>query len=209
VVLNVTGVDASAGSAILVFPTGTATPVASTVNLVPGEAVPNQDTVGLGSGGDVTVLNESPGSVDVIVDVAGWYTDGAAGASSGSTFNVLVPTRVVDTRAGSGEPYAGDTLPSLGTLKVELAGESGIPSENTTAVVANATVTDTQAAGDLAAWPDGQAPSTTSEVNWQAGQTTGNAVVMGLGTDGALEFDNQSTGSTDLILDLSGWFGKD
>jgi hypothetical protein len=165
--------------------------------------------VGLGSGGDVTVLNESPGSVDVIVDVAGWYTDGAAGASSGSTFNVLVPTRVVDTRAGSGEPYAGDTLPSLGTLKVELAGESGIPSENATAVVANATVTDTQAAGDLAAWPDGQAPSTTSEVNWQAGQTTGNAVVMGLGTDGALDFDNQSTGSTDLILDLSGWFGRD
>jgi hypothetical protein len=209
VVLNVTGVDATAGSAILVFPTGAATPLASTVNLVPGEAVPNQDTVGLGSGGDVTVLNESPGSVDVIVDVAGWYTDGAAGASSGSTFNVLVPTRVVDTRAGSGEPYAGDTLPSLGTLKVELAGESGIPSENATAVVANATVTDTQAAGDLAAWPDGQAPSTTSEVNWQAGQTTGNAVVMGLGTDGALEFDNQSTGSTDLILDLSGWFGKD
>jgi hypothetical protein len=206
-VLNVTGVDATAASAILVYPAGATTPVASTVNLTPVQAVPNQDTVALGTGGAVTVLNNSQGSVDVILDVAGWYTSGAPGASAGSTFNVVVPTRVVDTRANSGEPYAGDTIPSLGTLKVQLAGVAGIPTQNATGVVVNATVTNTATDGDLAVWPDGLASSTTSQVNWNPGQTTENAVVMGLSPAGVLDFQNQSAGSADLVLDLSGWFG--
>ena len=207
VVLNVTGVDASAGGPILVFPAGAGAPLASTVNVPPGAAIPNQDTVELGTGGALTVLNQSPGSVDVILDVAGWYTDGAPGANSGSTFNVLVPTRVADTRANSGEPYAGETISSFGTLQVQLAGVAGIPTHNATGVVVNATATNTQAAGDFAVWPAGQAAATTSQVNWGPGQTTENAVVLGLGTSGALDFQNQSTGSADLILDLSGWFG--
>jgi hypothetical protein len=206
VVLNVTAVDATASSFLVVYPTGTATPGASTVNFVPGGAVPNQDTVELGTGGDITVLNGGPGSVDAIVDVAGWYTSGATGASSGSTFNVVVPTRVVDTRDNSGEPYSGDTIASLGTLQVQLAGEGGIPSQNATGVVVNATVTDTKSDGYFAVWPDGQQAPTTSELNWGAGQTTENAVVMGLGTDAVLDFHNQSSSKADLILDLSGWF---
>lgn len=207
VVLNVTAVDATAPSVISVFPTGTGTSNASTVNFVPGEAVPNQATVELGTGGAVTVLNIGPGSADVILDVAGWYTDGSAGATSGSTFNLLIPTRVMDTRANSGQPYAGDTLSAFGTLPVQLSGEAGIPSQNATGVVANATVTDTGSDGYLAVWPDGQQVPPTSELNWGPGQTTENAVVMGLSAAGALDFHNQSIGSTDLIFDLSGWFG--
>jgi hypothetical protein len=208
VVLNVTAADATAPSVVSVFPTGITTPLASTLNFVAGEIVPNQDTVELGTGGDITIFNYGPGSTDVILDVAGWYTNGAAGASSGSTFNVLIPTRVVDTRAGSGQSYAGDTLAPAGTLIVDLSGEAGIPSQNATAVVVNATVTNTASSGYLAMWPDGQQLPPTSELNWSGGLTTENAVIMGLGADGALDFHNQSPGSTDLVVDLSGWFGE-
>jgi hypothetical protein len=88
-----------------------------------------------------------------------------------------------------------------------LAGVAGIPTQNATGVVVNATVTNTATDGDLAVWPDGLASSTTSQVNWNPGQTTENAVVMGLSPAGVLDFQNQSAGSADLVLDLSGWFG--
>jgi hypothetical protein len=208
VVLNVTAVDATAASVVSVFPAGIATPLASTVNFAAGEIVPNQDTVELGTDGDVTIFNYGPGSTDVILDVAGWYSNGTAGASSGSSFNVLIPTRVVDTRAGSGQPYAGDTLAPSGTLIVDLSGMAGIPSQNVTGVLLNATVTNTGSVGYLAVWPDGQPVPPTSELNWSGGQTTENGVMIGLGTDGALDFYNQSPGSTDLVVDVSGWFGE-
>ena len=44
----------------------------------------------VGDGGQVSIYNNT-GSVDVVVDVLGWFP-------SGSTYNSLVPARLLDTR---------------------------------------------------------------------------------------------------------------
>ncbi|HUY57149.1 MAG TPA: IPT/TIG domain-containing protein, partial [Candidatus Micrarchaeaceae archaeon] len=205
-VLNLTAVDETSVGDLRVFPTGASASTISTLNFVPGQAIANQVVALLGTNGAVTISNSS-GSVDVLVDVEGWYTGGSGGVTTGSPFNVLVPTRAVDTRPSSGGGYSGDTLPSGQTLRVNFEGLGGIPTGGVTAVVTNVTVANSTSGGDLAAWPADGAGPITSELNWSPGQIVANLAVLGLGADGSVEFQDQSQGSVDLIIDLSGWFG--
>lgn len=205
-VLNITAVDGTTGGYLEVFPTGSTPSSASLVDFKPGQAAANQDVAMLSGSGQVTILN-SVGSVDVLVDVVGWYTNGSSGATTGSAFNVLVPTRAIDTRSDSGYAYSGDTLPSLQTLRVQFAGLGGVPTSGAVAVAANTSIADGTGTGDLVVWPEDQTMALSSETNWTAGQGADNLVVMGLGANGAAEVFNDSTGSIDLIIDLTGWFG--
>jgi len=72
-VLNVTGVGASEGTDVQVYPTGLATPPGvSNLNLGPGQTAADLVVVRLGGGGRVTMRNSS-GSLALVTDVAGWY----------------------------------------------------------------------------------------------------------------------------------------
>jgi hypothetical protein len=76
---NVTIVNPSAASYLTVFPSDSARPNASNLNWTPGAApTPNQVTVALGSTGAIKVFNLA-GSVDVIIDVVGYYLPSAGG----------------------------------------------------------------------------------------------------------------------------------
>jgi len=151
------------------------------------------------------VFNDQ-GSVDVVVDVAGWFSNGGAGATSGSDLNTTVPMRAADTRPGSGEPYAGQTLGPGQTLTIQLSGVAGLPALGMTVAVINVTVTNGTAGGYLQTWPAGQTRPTTSELNWAPSQTTENLVVMAVGSSGQVSFYNGSVGTVDLVVDADGWF---
>jgi hypothetical protein len=175
-------------------------PSTSNLNWIPGGAVPNQDVAELGGGGKIDITNGA-GSVDVIVDVAGWYSDGAGGSTTGLVYHPDATIRALDTRSGSG--ISGEQ-----TLSVDMAGLPGVPSTGASAVVMNVTITGAAAGGFLQVWPDGGTQATTSELNWVAGQTTENLVVMGLGNVGTINFANDSGSTLQLVLDVSGWFGS-
>ncbi len=72
VVLNVTETGATGSSYLSLWPAGAARPTVSSLNFTAGETIPNQVTVKLGAGGQVSVFNAS-GNADVIVDVTGYY----------------------------------------------------------------------------------------------------------------------------------------
>jgi hypothetical protein len=200
VVLNVTAADATTPGFLTIYPDGTAMPSTSNLNWIPGGAVPNQDVAELGGGGKIDITNGA-GSVDVIVDVAGWYSDGAGGSTTGLVYHPDATIRALDTRSGSG--ISGEQ-----TLSVDMAGLPGVPSTGASAVVMNVTITGAAAGGFLQVWPDGGTQATTSELNWVAGQTTENLVVMGLGNVGTINFANDSGSTLQLVLDVSGWFGS-
>ena len=82
VVLNVTAVDADTASYLTVFPSGSQPPVASNVNFLPGQVVPNRVIVPLGADGTIGLYNLA-GSVDAIVDVSGWFTDASNPQATG------------------------------------------------------------------------------------------------------------------------------
>jgi len=137
-------------------------------------------------------------------------TDTFAFATWGLNYTAYGPTRLLDTRNGTGVPSVGK-IPAKGTVKLQIAGAGPaadpIP-QDVIAVVLNVTVTDAAGAGFITAYDDGVAAPTTSNVNYVKGQTVPNLVVVPVGSDGIVDLLNggQQAGSVDLVADVSGYF---
>ncbi|MEQ1702073.1 MAG: YncE family protein [Ilumatobacteraceae bacterium] len=75
IVANVTAVNPTARGYMTLWPAGESMPTASSLNYLAGQApVPNAVTVTLSGGGKMSVFN-SAGTVNVIIDIAGYYED--------------------------------------------------------------------------------------------------------------------------------------
>ena len=97
-------------------------PVGNSRAETPAKVPPTAPYVSNSSGG-------SSGTVDVLLDVIGWS---ATSGGSGTGFNPIAPTRIMDTRSGvqSGVCSPGGTCTTLtaGTTKrVQVVGRLGIP----------------------------------------------------------------------------------
>jgi len=80
--MNVTVTGSTANGLVTVFPSGSPTPNSSNVNYGTGETVANMAIVKVGSDGKVEFTNTSTGTVQIIADVAGYYTATGGDASS-------------------------------------------------------------------------------------------------------------------------------
>lgn len=75
VAMNVTIVSPTAQSNLRVFPANVATPIVSNLNWLPGQSpTPNKVDVKLSPGGQIKLFNFR-GTVDVLADVVGYYTN--------------------------------------------------------------------------------------------------------------------------------------
>ena len=75
IVTNVTAVGASSKTNVRLYPAGAATPTTSNLNPSPGERpTPNAVTTDLDAAGEFAIFN-SRGTVDLFVDVVGYYED--------------------------------------------------------------------------------------------------------------------------------------
>ncbi|TME07425.1 MAG: hypothetical protein E6I71_00960 [Chloroflexi bacterium] len=204
VVMNVTATSTSAAGFFTVFPLGVARPLASNLNWTPGVTVPNRVIVPVGTGGKVSFYN-GVGLADLIVDVNGYFTDSTAG---GASFTVLSPTRIVDTRNGTGG-FSSALGPGQ-SMVVTVAGNGGVPNMASVtppkAVVLNVTVDGPTASSDLVVWPDGTTAPVASDLNFVAGQAVPNLVIVKLSAGGKIDIRNDF-GSTSVIVDVVGWYG--
>ncbi|MER7521044.1 hypothetical protein [Streptomyces sp. NPDC126499] len=194
VVLNVTATNATAASFVSVYPDGAPRPSASNLNFTAGRTIPNVVVVPVVNG-KVGFYNHS-GSVDLLADVAGYYT---VGDGSGLTYRPVRPIRLMDTRTGVGVPQgkvgAGQTV----TMPV--------PEPGIRAVVLNVTATNATASGFVSVYPYDTPRSSASNLNFTAGQTIPNLVVVPV-QHGKVTFYNHA-GSVDLVADVAGYFTVD
>ena len=202
VVMNVTVTDTTASSYLIVYPTGVSRPVASNLNWVAGQTVPNLVTVGLGTGNQVTAFN-GVGSVNVVFDVEGYYSDNTSSPGPDGLFNPLVPSRLLDTRNGTGAPLA--KIGQNSSLDLQVTGRGLVPAVGVEAVVLNVTVTGPTAPSYLTVYPTGVTMPVASNLNFRPGQTVPNRVMVGLGTAGKVTIYN-GVGATDVVVDVNGWF---
>lgn len=72
VVMNVTATETTAAGYITVWPAGETQPIASNLNVNPGQDVPNLVTMKLGAAGRLSVFNFG-GPLQIVADVAGYY----------------------------------------------------------------------------------------------------------------------------------------
>jgi Phosphoesterase family/IPT/TIG domain len=218
-VFNLTGTQGTVTTFLSVEPpnmqTGlcpTAAPQVSNINLPPGSSLPNRVIASLGPHQDVCVYN-SLGSVNIIIDVDGWFGNGNE-ASTGALFYSVSPTRICDTRAGSGTECQGQALTSGTTEVVQVAGVLVVPatggSTPLVAMVANLTGVGASTATFLTLYPsDVTIRPLASDLNPAAGATIANLAIVGLaatgGSSGDVDLYN-AVGDINAILDVDGWF---
>ena len=200
VVLNVTATGPANSGFLTVYPDGASRPTTSNLNFSAGETVPNLVIAPVGADGKVDIFNGSPGTVQVLADVSGWYASGTAGAGG---FTPLTPARILDTRFDVG---AVGPVAAGGTISLQVDGAGGIPASGVAAVVLNVTATGPANSGFLTVYPDGASRPTTSNLNFSAGETVPNLVIAPVGADGKVDIFNGSPGTVQVLADVSGWF---
>jgi hypothetical protein len=164
-----------------VYPAGESLPLASNLNFVAGQTVPNLVIGKLGTGGKVSVFNGG-GTAHLVVDVAGWIPLGTP------AYTPVTPARLLDTR--SGQPVGPDSF-----IDVPVTGG---------AVVVNLTATQPTETGWMVAYPPTAPRPNASNLNFVAGQTVPNLVIAKV-ANGMIRIYN-AFGNTHVIVDVVGSF---
>ncbi|OLZ66497.1 hypothetical protein AVW11_15390 [Streptomyces amritsarensis] len=201
VALNVTVTNTTSAGHITAFAEGTERPTTSNVNFEAGQSVPNLVIVPVGKNGHVELANRGAESVDLIADVTGYFTRADAAG-----YTPMTPVRFVDTREGLGTTRG--RLAGQQTFGTKISGLRAVP-EGITAVALNVTVTGPGEAGHLSVFPGGGNVPITSNLNFTAGQTIANAVIVPVGPDGTINIRNGSWAGTDVIVDVVGYYSAD
>jgi hypothetical protein len=193
--LNVTVTQPSASGVLTVYPDGQPRPLASNLNWFAFETRPNLVIVPV-TDGTVDFFNNSPGTVHIVADVAGYFSHD----TTASTYTPVTPLRVLDTRAAIGVSTTTPLAPGQ-TVTLQIA---GLPASGVTAVVLNVTVTQPSDSGVLTVYPADPRPLA-SDLNWVPGLTVPNLVIVPV-VNGTVKFFNNSPGTVHLVADLAGYF---
>jgi hypothetical protein len=205
VVVNVAVDQPTASSYLTVYPSGQPRPSTTNLNFGAGQTIGNQATVGVGSDGNIRVYNLS-GQTHVIIDVAGWY----GAPNGGSRYNSLTPKRILDTRNGIGAPTRMIGSSTSITVDVTDTYASGVPASGVTAVVLHVAVDQPTSQSHLTVYPAGAPRPNSSNLNFLAGTTVSNLVIVKVGSAGAADGKvnvRNDVGSTHVIFDVVGWYG--
>jgi hypothetical protein len=201
VTINVTLVNQTDAGYLSVTPAPADCPATSTINFPVGDVRANGAVVPLDSSGALSATYMAPwttSSADVVIDVTGAFVP-----SGGSTYTPLGPTRILDTRDGTG--LKGSF--SAGVPRtLQVAGNNGIPT-GATAVTINVTAVDQTRAGYLSVTTAPTADPQTSTLNFPVGDVRANGAVVPLASDGTLSitYGAPSGATTDVVIDVTGY----
>ena len=203
-ILTVT--QASGGGYLYIGPAEIASPTTSTLNFPERDDRANSVSVMLSEGGTLSITYISStknATANVIFDITGYYTT----ATTGATYVPVTPTRVLDTRSGTGlTGYCSPGVPR--TFQVAGTSISGVP-YGASAATGILTVTAAGGRGFLYIGPVEVASPTTSTLNFPARDNRANSVFVQLSPTGTLSVTYVSSvkGATvHVIFDVTGYY---
>jgi hypothetical protein len=195
VLVDVTDVASASGGYLALFPQGTTFNGAmSMVNAGGGQIISNTVVVPVPASGKISVYTSA--AAHIVADVEGYYT---SAAGTGGGFVPVDPTRLVDTRSGTGG--AAGTIPSGGNRTFTLTG--GVIPAGSSAVFIDLIATGATAYGWVGAFASG---GTNRSVMDYVPGTTAHGVSVKLGTDGKATFTNNSGSAIHLVMTAEGYF---
>ena len=165
-------------------------PSFSTLNFEPDEGVPNQAIIPLDRG---ALCLFASAATDVIIDINGYVSPGAT-----QWFNPVIPQRLLDTRLS--QPLRAGQV-----LRVDVEGTGSPAPDAATAVAVNLTGVRPDQDGWVRAFPCGVAEPAVSSMNPRVGLERANSAIVPTAADGTICLTSNIT--TDVIIDITGWFG--
>jgi hypothetical protein len=206
---NLTETGATGAGFLFIGPTASNNPASSNLNFPVGDTRANSVTVGLGTGGTLSftyVSSKVGATTHVVFDVTGYFTPDDTGA----TYHEVVPTRLLDSRNGTGGVSGAIGSKAPATFPVT----GGIVPDGATAVTGNLTVTGATGGGFLFIGPAAIANPGSSNLNFPAGDTRANGVTveLGAGVHDTLSVTYVSPvvgAKAHVIFDVTGYFTAD
>jgi hypothetical protein len=199
--LNITAIPKNTLGILTIWPTGSALPNASILNVYsPGTVVANAAIVAAGTNGSINVF--ATDQTDLVIDINGYF---APPSSSGLQFYPVFPCRVADTRVGSGidDPFGpGPMTPGVRNFPIS-SSACELPS-GASAYSFNFTAVPTGYLGILSTWPAGQSQPNVSTLNSYNGSVVANAAIVPSGNGGSISVS--VTDITNLLFDVNGYF---
>ncbi len=197
VVVNVTAVETGADTYLTVFRRGVARPLAANLNPTPERVMGNLVVTAVNAQGEFNVYNNA-GSTHCVVDIAGYYS-----TSPASRLTPLVPSRLLDTRDGTGAPKR--RVRGGRTIDVVVAGRGGVPATGIDAVVLNVTSVAPSGPGYVTVHASGDKRPGVASLNYVPGYTIPNLVMAKVGGNGKVSLF-VSDGGVDLVADVVGCY---
>jgi hypothetical protein len=201
--VNITALNATKGGYLQAYARNAQPPTTSTLNLVPGKVVSNMAVVATGYDTDakapaINVLNHSSGTVDVLVDVVGFYD---VGSTTGLHYRPITPVRIIDTRTTLG----GHKAPIGYKETAGFTAPASVADTSTFALVANTTAVQPTKGTFLTVWDGATTLPDVSNLNPAAGDVVANATVAPLNDANGFSVFNRN-GDTNVVMDVSGSF---
>jgi RHS repeat-associated protein len=178
-------------------------------NFIAGNSSGIQTAIGvaipLGPDGSLSSFNVyvSGATVDVLVDIQGYYD----GAVSGGAFTPA-GARVMDTRVSPNVAIGVNA-----TVSYQVTGLKGIPvvGSGISSVFMNIQAINSTAnsGGYLRGWASDQAePTGTSNLIYGPNAVRSNAMTFQVGSDGKVKIHNVAGFAVNLVIDIQGWYSK-
>jgi hypothetical protein len=201
--VNITALNATKGGYLQAYAANAQPPSTSALNLVPEKVVSNMAVVATSYDTQekvpaFVVKNHSSGTVDVLVDVVGFYDEGSA---DGLHYRPIAPIRIIDTRNGTG----GRSTPLGYKTTAGFQAPGTVADPDTFALVANTTAVTPTADTFVTVWDGTTNVPPVSNLNPAAGDVVANATVTPLSDANTFAVFNRN-GETDVVMDVTGSF---
>ncbi len=202
---NLTVTQQTAAGYLYLGPVAVNAPSTSTLNFPKGDDRANNVTVALDWSGGLSVTYSSTtagATTQAVFDVTGYFTPD----TNGATFTPLTPTRVLDSRNGTGGlagPFSSHVARTF-----TVWGNGGVPT-GATAITGNLTVTQQTSLGYLYVGPIPADNPTSSTLNFPKGDDRANGVTVALSPTGTLSvtYAAPTLGPTaHVVFDVTGYF---
>jgi lysophospholipase L1-like esterase len=207
--LNVTVIPAGPLGYLSVWPTGTTQPLVSTLNSPDGRVKANAALAAGGSGGEISIYASN--TTDLVLDVSGYFTS----APAAYVYVPVTPCRIVDTRISNGTSFGAPSLVAGQQRTFQLANSNcNLPATafaNGGAVSLNVTAVPIagQPVSYVTVWGTSETEPQTpliSTLNAPTGTVTANAALVAINPSTSESVSVYSSNSTDLVLDVTGYF---
>ena len=177
---------------------------ASAINFRAGETIANAATVKVAP--DRTVKLYAGTTVDVVIDVVGYFVPAAAAVPGGGLFTAVTPVRVYDAGQDPAGLLAGKADRLVSVAATQDGGASVVPA-GASAVAYNVTVAGTVSGGHVRVMPGDVASSPTSAINWStAGERIANGSVVALDAQRQIRVFNGSGAPVRFLVDVVGYY---
>jgi hypothetical protein len=201
VLATVTAVSATSSGGIVAY-TGRR-PATTNVQFSTGRTTSDTAVLPL-SGGRVTLFNTAAkGTVQIVVDVSGYYTSGTASTSDSGVFHSVPAARVVNTVTGAYGNHKG-AVGAGSHIAAKIGGHDGVPVSAGAAAV-TITVWHATKAGAIIAYRPDEPRQNLALAHFPAGLTSSSFAVLRL-SGGTVDLVNTSKGRVDITVDVIGYY---